>query len=514
MGAGDLLNSESARVSLKKNVIANYFGAGWTALMTLAFVPLYIRYLGIEAYGLIGIYTILQAWLSILDLGMTPSLSREMAGLGIDASRVQRARDLLRSAEVVAAGIALIVASSIWLGSGWLAHHWLSSKAVSGPVVAQAFAIMGLVIGLRFVENIYRSSVVGLQRQVLLNVVVSIVATLRGLGVLAVLAFVSPTIQAYFLWQGIVSMGSIAALAAVTYHVMPSAPRPSRFSPAALREVWRFAAGTILITLLSLVLSQADKILLSRLLSLAAFGFYAFAVAVAQMPLAVVGPITQAFFPRFTALLKQDDHTSLADAYHAASQLTTVLLGSATVLLALFGHEILMAWTRNAELSDQTYYLVAVISLGSLFNGLMTIPYFLQLSSGWTGLTIRINLVAAVLVVPALLWIVPKYGAIGAAWVWVSLNACYLVVVIPLMHRRLLINEKWRWYLGDVGFPLAVAAVTGLLLRTILPDASGVPSEIVKLGVCIMLVPLTAILAAPIVRAQFLSHLPSIGLKR
>ena len=88
-------------MSLKRNVIANYLGAGWNALMALAFVPLYIRYLGIEAYGLLGIYAILQAWLSLLDMGMTPSLSREMAGLNVDGARVQRARDLLRSVDAL-----------------------------------------------------------------------------------------------------------------------------------------------------------------------------------------------------------------------------------------------------------------------------------------------------------------------------------------------------------------------------------------------------------------------------
>jgi hypothetical protein len=55
--------------------------------MSLAFVPLYIKYLGIEAYGLIGIFVMLQAWLTLLDMG---ALGREMArftGGGHDASR-------------------------------------------------------------------------------------------------------------------------------------------------------------------------------------------------------------------------------------------------------------------------------------------------------------------------------------------------------------------------------------------------------------------------------------------
>jgi O-antigen/teichoic acid export membrane protein len=46
---------------LKRNLIANYLGQGWTALVGLAFIPLYIKYLGIEAYGLIGLFGVIQA---------------------------------------------------------------------------------------------------------------------------------------------------------------------------------------------------------------------------------------------------------------------------------------------------------------------------------------------------------------------------------------------------------------------------------------------------------------------
>ena len=66
-------------MSLRRNVLANYLGQGWRAIMSLAFVPVYIKYLGIEAYGLIGIFVMLQAWLTLLDMGMKPALAREMA---------------------------------------------------------------------------------------------------------------------------------------------------------------------------------------------------------------------------------------------------------------------------------------------------------------------------------------------------------------------------------------------------------------------------------------------------
>lgn len=56
---------------------------------------------------------------------------------------------------------------------------------------------MGLVAALRFVEGLYRGAILGLQRQGWLNVVSSILATIRGPGAVGVLAWVVPTIWAF-----------------------------------------------------------------------------------------------------------------------------------------------------------------------------------------------------------------------------------------------------------------------------------------------------------------------------
>ena len=87
--------------SIKNNLIANYLGQGWVALMGLAFIPLYIRYLGMEAYGLIGLFAVIQAWMTLLDMGMTPTLNREMARYTAGAHSSQSIRDLLRSLEIL-----------------------------------------------------------------------------------------------------------------------------------------------------------------------------------------------------------------------------------------------------------------------------------------------------------------------------------------------------------------------------------------------------------------------------
>ena len=156
---------------LKKNLIANYFGQIWNALMSLAFLPVYIHYIGIESYGLIGLFGIVTAWLTLLDMGMTPTLGREMARFTGGGQSAESIRDLLRSIEVIALVIAGLVASSLFSSSHWLATSWLQANELPTAVVAQAFSLRGLITAIRFVEGLYRSSLVGLQRQVLFNII-------------------------------------------------------------------------------------------------------------------------------------------------------------------------------------------------------------------------------------------------------------------------------------------------------------------------------------------------------
>jgi hypothetical protein len=265
----------------------------------------------------------------------------------------------------------------------------VTAKNLPMEVVAHALAVMGVVTALRFIESIYVSSIVGLQRQLLQNIVTTIAGTVHGLGAVALLAWVSPTISAFFLWQGLISLLTVALFAGVVYRALPPAPLPARFSGSALANIWRFAAGMMAITFLALLLTQVDKILLSRLLTLESFGYYALAWLVANALNMLTGPITTALYPRFTELVTNGDEVALRVLYHQGAQLVTVLTGAAAMVLMLFGDRVLRLWTGNPALTQHAAPLMAVLALGTLFNGLMWIPCQMQYAHGWTLLWIQ-----------------------------------------------------------------------------------------------------------------------------
>lgn len=466
---------------LKRNLVANYLGQGWASIMTLAFIPLYIKYLGIESYGLIGLFTLLQVCLGLLDIGMTPTLSREMGRFTGGVHSAQSIRDLLRSIEVIGFGIAVFIVSSIALSANWIATSWLQVDSLPVDVINKAFMLMGLVTAIRFMESIYRSSIIGLQHHVFYNVFNSAIATLRGLGAVGVLVWISASIEAFFIWQVAVSIISLIIFMVLTYASLPPAERAGKFSLVALQGIWRFAGGIFGITLLSLLLTQVDKILLSKLLSLKEYGHYTLAATIASGLYAIITPIIQSFYPRLCELHARNDQVGLINTYHKGAQLISVFGGSVAIVIILFSETFLRLWTQDPELAQRNATLVSLLMFGNLLNGLMNIASITQFAHGWTSLTIRINIIAITIIVPAILWATPRFNAEGAAWVWVSLNAGYVLIGIHFMYQRILRNEKWSWYIKDVFIPLFLGIVVASVLSLLWSAEKNILNDIVLL---------------------------------
>ena len=230
----------------------------------------------------------------------------------------------------------------------------------------------------------------------------------------------------------------------VVYRALPPAPRPARLSWEALRGIWHFAAGMMAITCLVAHSSQVDKILLSRLLTLKAYGYYALAGVVANGLNMLAAPVARPFIPRFYGARHcVGNEVASRSAYHQAAQLVTVLMGSAASVLIVFRYQAMLLWTGDPVLVQQVAPLMAVLALGTLLNGLMWIPYHMMLAHGWTTLTIKVNIVAVSILVPAIIWVVPLLRCHRhAAWIWVTLNTGWVMFVVSLMHPAFTAGER------------------------------------------------------------------------
>jgi O-antigen/teichoic acid export membrane protein len=486
-------------VTVKRNIIANFGGSAWSALMGLAFVPFYIRLMGVESYGIVGVFASLMGVLAVLDLGLSQAMNREMARQSSEETTIHRMADTARTLEVIYWGVAIVVGVVIALLSQPIANYWLNPEQLTRGDLQQALVIMGLVIALRWPVSLYTGGLNGLQRQVQVNILLSVVATMQGFGALVVLRFVAPTIQAFFLWQAAMALAQVIALRIALWRNIPHG-KAGAFNKKVLNEIWRFAAGMSGISLLATILTQLDKVILSKILTLSEFGYYTFAATVAAVIFRLIGPVFTAYYPRLTELVSKNDQPGLVNAYHQGSQLMAVVILPATFVLAIFSKEILELWTHNPNMVMHASLLISLLVIGNALNGLMHMPYALQLAHGWTRLAFIQNAVAVILLAPAIYFATLRWGAVGAAGVWIFLNSGYLLISAQVMYRRLLVAEKSRWYVNDVGkVLLAVLIVTGVARGVMMGDF-GDMVKVLILAVTLVISTAVAIVSAETLR--------------
>ena len=426
--------------------------------MGLILIPLYIKFMGIESYGLIGVFVTLQVLFGLFDAGLGSTLNREMARRSALPHQEQEMRNLVRTLETIYWSISVVVGITVVSLSPIIAHHWIQSGQLPPQTVEQALFIMGFIMVFLMPIGFYSGGLLGLQKQVLLNVINVCMNTLRDVGAVLILWLVSPTIQAFFVWQFVITATNAFLLAFFLWRRLPLVEKKAVFQKQLLQGIWRFSAGMSGIAILGTILTQLDKVVVSKILSLEMFGYYMLASVVAMSLVRLFTPVFLSIYPRLTQLVSMNDQNGIIELYHKSCQLISVLILPVAIVIAFFSYEVIFLWTQNQATAENTHLVLSILICGTALNGLMHPPYALQLAFGWTQLSFFKNIIAVILLVPLTIYTTTHYGAAGAASIWLLLNIGMFFFEIPIMHRRLLRKEMWRWYWHDVSVPLAACA--------------------------------------------------------
>ena len=490
-----------ASSSLWRETLANLVGRFWIAALGFICIPIYLRYLGAEAYGVVGFYAVLQATLSVADLGLGITVNREMARLSAQAGGRAEQRDVLRTLEVVHWVTALSVGLLLVLMAPYVAHNWVRVEQLSPAVVSRAIRLMGFVIALQLPFAFYQGALFGLRRHNLVNGVLIVSGTMRnGAAIAAVLLM--PTLDAFFASQAAVAVLQTALIAFMVWRRLSLDHHHAHFHLHILRRVWRFSTSMAANSLVGLSLTQLDKVVLSKILTLVYFGYYTLAGTVSSAVWVIIGPINSVLFPRFAQLYELRDHKALADLYHTGSQVMAVTLLPVSITLALFARPLIEVWTQNPVVAEQAHLVASMLVVGTALNGLINVGAQLQAAAGWPQLTLYSNVVGALLLIPTLAWAATRFGPPGAAMVWLALNLGYAFVTIPIMHTRLLKHELLRWYTQDVALPLLGALSVGALAAAFMPANLRASGTVLYLGASWFLMTIASISLAARVRQR------------
>jgi O-antigen/teichoic acid export membrane protein len=447
-------------VTLSRNLIAGLSSSIWSAIVGLAVVPFYLEYLGIEAYGLIGFFVTAQSLFQLLDMGMAPTINREVARCSA-AGRIQDAGKLLHSLAVIYWGIALLIAILILSLAPLVSEYWIQSKRLSPDTISHAIILMGLVIACRWPIGLYQGALIGAQRLAISSIINMVMVTVGSVGAVCVLEFISPTIEGFFIWQAFLGLAYALIMKFAAWKIIGKNSR-NHFDIKELQGAWYFAAGMTGISLTAAVLTQMDKIILSKMLSLEQFGVYTLASVVVSGLYVMVTPVFSVIFPRFSALVAANETHRLIDLYRLGTRSLMAVLFPVAMILIVFGEIIVQQWTGSLEMATSTAPIIAVLALGSALHGAMYFPYALQLAYGMTQIPLTINIGLVAVFIPLIVSFVFSYGLIGGAMAWLVLQIIYLLIGTWLTHRLILRGIGAVWLLHDIGIPLIITTLVGV----------------------------------------------------
>ncbi len=497
--------------ALKWNIAANYGGRIYTGAISIICVPLYVKFMGIESYGLIGFLVTLQNVCAVLAEGVFTTTNRELARLSQMKGGEEQIRHFLRTLGGIYWGLSVIAGATVCIFAPVLATHWLKAEQLPVSVLERAIVTMGILIVLEAPFSLYFGGLMGLEKQVLANYICMVFDTLRCFGSVAVLWLVSPTIEAYLLWQIPLAASKTLVAAFCLYSAVPKTDRRSRFEMAHLFTTGRFSLGVIGFEAISLLLTQGDKIILSKLLTLEMLGYYNLAWVLGFSLVGVlVDPIRNAAFPRFSKLVQLRDSSGIVGLYHFMCQACSVALLPVVAVTALFAHEILTIWTGDTAAAQNTEEILRLLVIGMASWGLMHTPATLQLAYGWTRLIVSMNGAALLFFIPLIYTLTAWNGPAGGGLTWILVFAPYTICGIALMHRRILKGEQWRWYAIDTGGPLLAAFGVGWIFRLMAPPEMATIDVCWYLALALASSVAASTVASPLIRAQLLPYFSSM----
>lgn len=454
---------------LRNSFVSSIFSRVFTAALQFLCAPKFLHFLGDEAYGIIGIFLTLSAVSNVLDFGFSQSINREIARRLNEPEHIAEVPSVLKSFEtiywLISMGVTLVLIAAAPVIAGHVLHASTPTSQLTVSLV-----LVALAVGAQFPFTFYLGALFGFERQVAANTITAAFAVPRIGGALVV-AMATRDLDDFLWWQIAVSLLQTLTYGWFVWRASGSHRREGVFDVAHFVKIRGFLTGAGVASLLASLLMYSDKLVVPAVLPLALVGLYSLGTSPVVAVSMVNTAVSTTFFPRFARMVAAGDEDGIAKLYHNSSLVTSTALSAVTLTLMFFAHPFLFAWQGHLSFADQTSLPLQLMCLAVLFNGLMTLPYAVQLAYGWTGLGVSIAAGALVCLPPAMYVLAGRYGLVGAPVAWLVGNVVMFGFQASFMFRRILKGHGTTWFLRDTMLPIGLMALIAWGLRAAIPES-------------------------------------------
>ncbi|WP_114700216.1 oligosaccharide flippase family protein [Psychrobacter proteolyticus] len=433
--------------SLKINILSSYISQVYIIFISIFILPFYIKYMGAEAYGLVGFFAMLQGVFALLDFGLRPTISRQTAQYNGGSLSKLDFRRLFRALNIIFIFIAVLGGLILLILSKKIVSDWLKIENLTPSDVLFAVQIMAISVCLRWMTGLFRGVISGFEKIVWLSVVNSLIATLRFPLVLVYMYYFGFTVRSFFVYQLFVALLEFSLYSLKSYRLLPRLNTNENigWSLKPIRPIIGFALSVAFTSSVWIIITQLDKFVLSGILTLSEYGYFSLAVLVSAGVLQISAPISGSIMPRMAKLQAEKKFEEIRKIYLNSTQFVSVVVVTAGIVLAGVAEPFLFAWTNDIDLAKNAAPILTLYALGNALLALSAFPYYLQYTKGNLKYHLIGNIILVLTLIPMIIWAAINYGGVGAGWVWLITQAIYLVFWVSYVHIKIepRINIEW-----------------------------------------------------------------------
>lgn len=401
---------------LAKNSVHNLLGQGVPLVAAFFAIPLLIRSLGTDRFGVLTLAWIIIGYFSLFDLGLGRALTQVVAAELRDGSDTQ-APPFVWPTLVVMFLLGLVGCFVVVVVAPTLVFSVLKIPVGLQAESVRAFYLLGAGIPI----VVLTAGLVGILAAFQRFGVVNAIRAPMGVYTYAAPLLVLPFSHSLVPVTGILVFGRVLACFAYSVACSPSMPTLSSGTLVRLAEVkplFRLGIWMTISNIIGPLMLYLDRFVIGAVVTVAAVAYYATPYEMVTKLLIVPGAILGVLFPAFAASYRQD-HARTVRLFSRGTKYIALLLFPVVFLITAFAHEGLQWWV-GPDFARHSTSVLQWLAIGVFINALAQLFATLVQGVARPDITAKLHTLELPLYVAVLWWAIHRFGILGAAIAWTA----------------------------------------------------------------------------------------------
>jgi O-antigen/teichoic acid export membrane protein len=448
------LDSLTSGKVLARNTVWNLLGQGAPMVMALFAIPVLVKGLGVDRFGVLTLAWMVIGYFNFFDLGLGRALIQlvsQKEGTGDQ----QDIPSLAWTALLMMATLSLLGALVMGVIAPWLVTDALKVPEVMRRETLHSFYLLAVSIPMVIITAGLKGMLQAKQRFDLVNALGAPLSLFSFLAPLAVLPFSSDLSYIVAILVIGKAIGCLAHLW-LCAQVLPGFLNGFRLQKRFVKPLFYFGGWITVSNVVGPLTLYVDRFLIGGIISVAAVAYYTTPYEMITRLLIVPGALASVVFPAFSVSFAQDPQRA-ARIYRLGMKCLFMILFPITLIVVLFAKELLLLWL-GVEFAENSFRPLQLLAIGVLILGLESVPFVLLQGAGRPDLPTKLNLIELPFYLAILWWLTQVYGINGTALAW-FMRAATDALLLWVFAHRLLPKQSQNYLKIAFGFILVVASL-------------------------------------------------------